>query len=324
MKIDMFSDQLSNSESNSYVNLPLTKTIGTQFEVDLALEANHATYKPEDKSTITNNFVSASPSILYKSSNVNIQAGIKPSWDNGNFKLFPNVMAVFSSADDRVSFQAGWLGYMRYSGFQYMANFNPYIWAPSTTSNTWIEERYAGLKGSVGDHFSYSAKVGYNKINNQPLYINDTLSGKSFEVVNEPEMKVVNFAGELGYTVGEQFSVISNLTFNRYKLQQNEKAWGLLPLEWNTRLTVQVLKDLYVNANLYAFDGPWSLNKVGRRDLPAAMDLSAGLEFKVVNNVKLWAQFNNVFNKEYQRWNQYPTYGFNFLGGVVFSFAQKN
>jgi len=87
---------------------------------------------------------------------------------------------------------------------------------------------------------------------------------------------------------------------------------------------VQVLKDLYVNANLYAFDGPWSLNKTGRRDLPAAMDLSAGLEFKVVNNVKLWAQFNNVFNKEYQRWNQYPTYGFNFLGGVVFSFAQKN
>jgi hypothetical protein len=324
MKIDVFSDQLSNSESNSYVNLPLTKTIGTQFEVDLALEANHATYKPEDKSTITNKFVTASPAILYKSSNVNIQAGIKPSWDNGNFKLFPNVMAVFSSADDRVSFQAGWLGYMRYSGFQYMANYNPYIWAPATTSNTWIEERYAGLKGSIGDHFSYSAKVGYNKINNQPLYINDTLSGKSFEVINEPEMKVVNFTGELGYTVGEQFSVISNLAFNRYKLQQNDKAWGLLPLEWNTRLTVQVLKDLYVNANLYAFDGPWSLNKTGRRDLPAAMDLSAGLEFKVINNVKLWAQFNNVFNKEYQRWNQYPTYGFNFLGGVVFSFAQKN
>jgi len=53
------------------------------------------------------------------------------------------------------------------------------------------------------------------------------------------------------------------------------------------------------------------------------MDLSAGLEFKIINNLKLWAQFNNMLNKEYQRWNQYPVYGFNFLGGVVFSFAQK-
>ena len=87
-------------------------------------------------------------------------------------------------------------------------------------------------------------------------------------------------------------------------------------------MRVQVLKDLYVNTTIYAFDGPWSLTKAGREDLPLAMDLSAGLEFKVYKNIKLWAQFNNVFNKEYQRWNQYPVYGFNILGGVVFSFAQ--
>ena len=89
-------------------------------------------------------------------------------------------------------------------------------------------------------------------------------------------------------------------------------------------MRVQVLKDLYVNSTLYAFDGPLTLTKTGKKNLPAAMDLSAGMEFKVVKNVKLWAQFNNIFNKEYQRWNQYPVYGFNFLGGVVFSFAQKN
>jgi len=51
--------------------------------------------------------------------------------------------------------------------------------------------------------------------------------------------------------------------------------------------------------------------------------LSAGAEYKILKNVKLWAQFNNIFNKQYQRWNQYPVYGFGFLGGVVFSFAQK-
>ena len=322
LKLDVFNDQLNNSESNIYVNLPLKKTIGTEFEADVAIETNLSRYRPQDKKDMSNNFVTLAPSILYKTANLNLQAGIKPAWDNGDFKLFPNVMAEFSSNDDRISFQAGWLGYLRYSGFQYMANINPWMWATATTQNSRIEERYAGFKGSAGDHFNYSVKVAHNIITNQPLFVNDTVSGKSFEVLTEPQMKVMNFTGALGYTVGEKFSIISNLTFNKYNTDLNAKAWGLLPLEFTTTMKVQVLKDLYANANLFAFDGPWSLTKNGRTKLQGAMDLSAGLEFKIVDNIKLWAQFNNILNKEYQRWNQYPTYGFNFLGGVVFSFAQ--
>jgi outer membrane receptor protein involved in Fe transport len=187
-----------------------------------------------------------------------------------------------------------------------------------------VEERYAGIKGAIGDHFNYSAKVAMNILNNQPLFVNDTASGKSFISLKESELKVFNLGGELGYTVGEKFSVVSNLSLNRFRLKDHDKAWGLLPLEWKTTMKVQVLKDLYVNSTLFAFDGPWSNSRQGRKNLPAAMDLSAGLEFKIVKNLKLWAQFNNIFNKEYQRWNQYPVYGFNFLGGVVFSFAQNN
>ncbi|MFL5811274.1 MAG: hypothetical protein ACJ749_17260 [Flavisolibacter sp.] len=324
MKIDVFNDQLSNSESNTYFNLPLQKEIGKEFAIDFDLTANLSRYKPEGKTAIANNYFSFSPSVFFKKPNLNVQAGIRPSWDNSDFKLFPNILVEFVASQLPFSFQVGWTGYLRNSGFQYQAGMNPWIWAPATVHNTMIEERYAGVKGSLGDHFSYSAKLAYNKVNNQPLFVNDTFSGKSFRVVNESEMKVANFGGELGYTVGEKFSIVSNLTVNNYHLKDEVKAWGLIPVEWKTNMRVQILKDLYLNSTLYAFDGPWSLTESGRKNLPAAFDLSAGLEFKIVKNVKLWAQFNNIFNKEYQRWNQYPVYGFNFLGGVVFSFAQKN
>jgi hypothetical protein len=323
IKVDVLSDQLSNSESNTYINLPVSKTLGTNFEAAVAIEANISRYKPDAKSDVSNNYLTLSPSLLYKSQVANIQAGIKPTWDNKTFRLLPNIMAEFSSSDDRFAFQAGWLGYMRYSGIQYATNMNPWIWAPDSTYNSRIEERYAGFKGSAGDHFSYSAKVASNKVTNQPLFVNDIMSGKSFVVMNEPEMKVLNFGGSLGYTVGEQFSVISNITFNQYKTTVAEKAWGLLPLEFTTAVKVQVLKDLYVSGNLFAFDGPWSLSSAGKKKLQGAMDLGAGLEFKVLNNLKVWGQFNNILNRAYQRWNQYPSYGFNFLAGVVFSFAQN-
>jgi hypothetical protein len=324
IKVDVFNDQLSNTESNTYFNLPLQKSIGKTFAVDVAFTANLSRYKPERKDDVNNNFLMISPSILFKTPNVSIQAGIRPSWDNGNFKTFPNVMAEFSAPDKRISFQLGWVGYLRNSGYQYMAGMNPWVWAPDSVYNTRIEERYAGFKGSAGDHFSFSAKAGFHKWNNQPLFMNDTSSGKSFLVVNESQMKVLHLGGEVGYTVGEKFSLVSSFTFNQYaSLKTNDKAWGLLPIEFRTAMRIQVLKDLYFNADLYGFDGPWYLTKSQRGRLEGALDLNAGVEFRVIRNVKLWAQFNNILNREYERWNQYPVYGFNFLGGVVFSFAQN-
>ncbi len=322
IRMDVFHDRANNSESNAYLHLPLQKSIGEKFAIDLAFTGSLSRYRPDNKKAVSNNYFAFSPSFHFKQSNVNVQAGIRPSWDNGEFKLFPNVMMEFNAKELDFSFQVGWTGQMRNSGFKYLAVYNPWIFAPDTVYNTWIEERYAGIKGAVGDHFNYSAKIALNKINNQPLFVNDTASGKSFIVQREGDLKMMSLGGELGYTVGEKFSVLSNLSINTFKTKDLDKAWGLLPLEWKTTVKVQVLKDLYVNSTLFAFDGPWSLTKDGRKNLPMAMDLSAGVEFKVVKNIKLWAQFNNIFNKEYQRWNQYPVYGFNFLGGVVFSFAQ--
>jgi hypothetical protein len=326
VRVEAFRDQLNNTESNSYIKLPMRKVVGRVFEVDATAELSFSRYKPDDKDKINNNYVSLAPTILFKTPNASLHAGIKPSWDNGEFILFPNVMGEIGTKDKRFAIQAGWAGYLRNSGYQYVAGFNPWIWAPSTVMNTRIEERYAGVKGAVGDHFAFSAKMAYNKLNHQPLYLNNQVNGgKSYEIVYEPEMDHFQLGGEMGLTFGEQFSLISNLAINKYRnIEVNKKAWGLLPLEFTTKMRVQVLKDLFITSDLFAFDGPWYQENDGdAKQLQGSVDVSAGAEFKIVKNVKIWAQFNNLFNKEYQRWNQYPVYGFNVLGGVVFSFAQK-
>jgi hypothetical protein len=329
VKIDVFNDQLKNSESNTVLNLPLQKTIGKVFAVNLGVTFDLTRFSPEGKTAINNTMYYLSPSVLFKTPKINAEVGIRPSWDNKTFKMFPNVLAEISTSDKRISFHAGWTGYVRKTTYQYLASQNPWLFIPTQLNNTWIEERFAGFKGSVGDHFSYAAKVGFNKLNNQPLFVNDYKAGgggKSFIVVNEPKMNVLNFGGELGYNIGEKFSLISGLTFNQYTgLTSNAKAWGMLPLELKTNLRLQVIKDLWLKSDLFAWSGPQYLKQDGSSgQLSGAFDLNAGLEFKITKNLNLWTQFNNVFNKEYQRWNQYPVYGFNFTGGIVFSFDQKN
>jgi hypothetical protein len=329
LKINVFTDNLKNSESNTVIDLPLEKTIGKIFGVNLGLNFDLTRLSPKGKSAINNTMYSISPALLFKTPNINLQAGIRPSWDNKVFKMFPNIMADVGTDDSRFTFQAGWTGYVRKTTYQYLASQNPWLWLPSSFKNTWIEERYAGFKGSVGDHFSYSAKVGFSKLNNQPLFINDTtpgFGGKSFVVVNEPRINVLTLGGELGYTVQEKFSLISSLNFDQYTgLKVNKATWGLLPVEFNTSLRLQAIKDLWFKADLFAWSGPKYMKQDGSvGELDGAFDLNAGLEFKITKYINLWTQFNNIFNKQYQRWNQYPVYGFNFTGGVVFSFNQKN
>jgi hypothetical protein len=325
IKLDVFNDRLKNRESNAYFNLPLQKTLGGKFEAAVALEGNLTRYSPDNKKTIKSNYFSLAPSLLVKTENLNLQVGIKPSWDNGEFKLLPNIMAELSSPDKRFTLLGGWIGYLRSNTYQSLAAYNPWIWAPGFSNNSRIEEIYGGFKGSLTDHFSYNVKLGLNKITNLPFFINDKVSGKSFSVVQEPDVRNINIKGELGYTVGEKFSLRSGLNLNNYSsLDVNDKPWGLPPLEFFTTIRLQILKDLFVKGDLFAFDAPWYEIKDDRGRLKGALDLSAGLEFAVVKNVKLWAQFNNIMNNEYQRWRQYPSYGFNLLGGVVFSFAQNN
>jgi hypothetical protein len=332
VRIDIFSDNLKNNESNTVVDLPLEKTIGENFAVKLGLTFDLTRLSPKNKtnsSVINNTMYYISPSVLYKSSKLNIQAGIRPSWDNKTFKMFPNILAEIGTEDQRFTFQAGWTGYLRKTSYQYLASQNPWLWLPTELQNTRVEERYAGFKGSAGDHFSYSAKVGFNTLNNQPLFINDTSAagdGKSFRVVNERQVKVLHWGGEIGYNIEEKFSLVAGFTFNQYaKLKDNKKAWGLLPLELNATMRMQIIKDLWLKGDLFAWSGPQYLKKDGdNAKLDGAFDLNAGLEFKITKNLNLWTQFNNIFNKEYQRWNQYPVYGFNFVGGIVFSFDQKN
>jgi hypothetical protein len=325
-RVHVFTDNHNNSESNTYVNLPLEKTIGQNFTVDLGITFDLTRYKPDSKVAINNTAYYISPAVLYRTPTVNIQAGLRPTWDNKSPKIYPNVTAEIGTPDKRFNFIAGWIGYLRKTTYEYLASFNPWIWAPANMKNTGIEERYIGFKGSVDDHFSYSTKAGFNKITNQPLFVNDTIDGKSFIVLNESQMKVLHYDGEVGYTAQEKFSLRAGFSFNHYmNLKDNPKAYGLLPLELNASMRVQVLKDLYLTSDLFAWGGPQYRKQNGdHAQQKGAFDLNAGLDFQITKNLKIWSQFNDVFNKQYQRWNQYPVYGFNFVAGVIFAFDQKN
>lgn len=320
--LSLFTDNHGASESNFIIKAPVSKSFGKKIGFDIGLTADITSYK-SDTSAIDNNLYYLTPAILFKTPNFKAAAGIIPSWDNNVFAMLPNFSMEAKVNEEKFIVQAGWIGYYNKTNYQYLASVNPWLQQPKFLLNTKMKELYAGFKGSAGSHLTYDAKISYIEFNNQPLFVNDTITGRSFEVVNESKMKAVRIHGELGYTVQEKFSFLAGATFNQYSaLQDNIKPWGLLPVEINASLRWKPLKDFTVKSDLYFWDGAnYRFKDMSYGKLDPAFDVNAGIEFKVAPQLNAWVQLNNILNNQYERWKQYPVLGFNVLAGVTWSFG---
>ncbi|HTL07095.1 MAG TPA: hypothetical protein VL307_02520 [Chitinophagaceae bacterium] len=327
IKIDAFSGNNfagKATETNTVLNLPLTKTFD-DFSFTLGVTADLTNYKPVAKSTIQNNLYYVSPTVQYKNENFYLSAGVSPSWDNKRFHLLPNIMADFVTNDKSFTFQAGWIGYYEKGSYQRYAGINPWLAQPDTLLNTRTQELYAGIKGSLLDHFSYSAKIGAVQYRDMPLFVNDNTDGKTFIILNSPSVQAIKMHGEIGWTQGEDLSWNNTITLTNFtKVEREPKPWGLVPLEITSSLRWQLFKDFFLKGDLYGYRGAPYRSLVGTtlKDFKgqSGVDVSAGVEYKITRSLNLWLQMNNIFNNKYERWHQYPVYGFNILGGIVFSF----
>ncbi|MEO5682099.1 MAG: hypothetical protein ABIQ88_05625 [Chitinophagaceae bacterium] len=329
LKIDVFSGNNfigKGTETNTVLNLPLTKTFGDEFAFNLGITADLTNYKKPSKTTIQNNLYYIAPSVQYKNENFSLSAGVSPAWDNKLFHLLPNIMADIMTSDQNFTFQVGWIGYYDKGSYQRFAGINPFIAQPEALLNTRTHELYAGVKGSLLDHINYSAKIGAIQYRNLALFVNDSTDGKTFNTVYSPSAQAIRMHGEIGWTQGEDLSWNNAITVTRYsKVEGQLTYWGLTPVEITSTLRWQLFKDFFVKGDLYGYKGAPYRVKTSNKDYSgqSGVDVNAGVEFKVTRQLNLWLQMNNIFNSKYQRWNQYEVYGFNILGGIVFNFDTK-
>jgi hypothetical protein len=327
LKVSVFSDNHDPqaTEANTVLELPLQKRISDNFSFNLGFTASLTDYRRTSLPDINNNLYYLSPALQFRNTNVFIQADATPSWDDKQFNLLPDFLAEISTNDQHFTLQFGWIGYYDKGSYQRYSTINPWLAQPATLLDTRVTERYAGFKGSLTNHITYSVKIGLNDYINMPLFVNDSTDGKTFVIRYEPDVQAFQMHGEIAYTQGEQFSISASLNLNNYgHLLFDYKAYGLLPLEFKTNLRWQILKDLWIRSDLWAFTGaPWRGNDNKSYVGDGAFDLNAGIEFRILRQLNLWLQMNNLLNDQYERWHQYESYGFNLLLGVVFTFGQK-
>lgn len=324
LAVNLFTDNWNAHESNMILDAPISKTITDQLAIQLGVTADITSYKALDTS-INNNLVYIKPALTYNTGNLLLKLGWTPTWNKSTYVSLFDLGAQYKWNDTRFILLGGFKSYFDKNTYRSLVAFNPWIQQPLDLQNTKNQELYIGFKGSAGSHFTYNGTLSYLRINDQPLFRNDSSLGNRFYTIYEPKMNDLRIHGEFGYTQAEKFSLLAGVTIHDYSnLDSNAQAWGLLPVEMNASLRYLIAKGLWLKSDLNLWNGSYyqDVNKVAQKAKGVA-DWNAGLEFSATKNLNVWLQVNNLLNSKYQRWNQYQTIGLNVLGGIVYNFNLK-
>ncbi len=187
--------------------------------------------------------------------------------------------------------------------------------------NTKEVQYYGGIKATVGKHFSFNAKAAFITFNNMPLFINDPNDPKSFLITNERKMNALHLHGDMSVVSQDKFTLTAGLDVNTYTgLKDNANAWHLIPLQLTGSFRWNAFKQVLLKADLFAFSGTPAISNTNTEIKLKGTDLSAGGEFKINKKFSAWLDFNNILDNKYQRFNNYPVYGLNVIGGIIVHF----
>ena len=323
--IQLFSNSNKATENSIVLETPFEKTLNDKFAFKLNAIANITTYQTTALANnvhITNSVFSIVPELMYAKPMFNIHVGLSPTWDNGELILLPNIYGEVKIKDQVFLAQAGLIGKVQKNKLQYISAINPWIQLMATQKNTQQIELFGGIKATLGKHFNFNVKASFINYKNLPLFINDVIDGKSFNVVNEPSINNLKIHGDASFIKQDKFTVLAGATFNIYNtLNSNARAWGTTPFEANASLRWWAFKQLLLKSDLNIFAGSPTLLANGTNiNLAGGVDVSAGLEFNFNKKWAAWMDINNILNNKYQRWNNYQVYGLNVIGGVKYSF----
>jgi hypothetical protein len=318
-----FSRENKATETTLELNIPVEKKFSDAVSIKLSAIGNFNKYQIKNSPLqVTNNLFELSPEFVYYSDRFTFHGGVTPAWNNNEVNLLPNIYAEAQLQQNVLIVQAGWVGKYISNSFRTLSGENPYMQDPSFLNNTKEIQYYGGIKATVGKHFNFNAKAAFVNYNNVPLFVNDSLDGKSFYTKNERRVDNLQIHGDMNFISQDKFTFTAGLDLNTYTgLLDNAKAWELIPLKLTGSLRWNAFKQVLIKGDILAFSGAKALLSDGsEKDLKGGTDLSAGAEFKINKQFSAWLDFDNVLNSKYERWNNYPVYGLQVIGGIIIHF----
>ncbi len=342
-----------NSAENRFVAEPTLKfdvmdeAIQTKITVDYVGGSFKNNYEGTNTEALKYGFTNFGivPSFVMKKEDwtINIGAGFVYSMGTENksnkFYIYPSATASLKVVGDLMIFYSGAVGNLQQNSYQNFVDGNPFL-SPTLTIRPTNEmyNLFGGLRGKLASTISYDVRGSYTYDENKALYVSNNFTenptnanyafGNSMQVVYD-DMKIVRFYGEIKADITKNVTVAVDGTFSSYNNRTQSEAWNLPSLQLNSTIDFAITEKWFAGMNLF-YVGERKDQQVntdimylippGPITLDSYFDLNANIRFKYSDRFTTYLKANNITNKVYNKWLNYPVQGFQVLLGANYKF----
>ena len=352
LKLNHFSDAFGSSENRFYAKPSFEFDISDKaIKMNLIVDYLGGSFKKEYSNSnpmqygFTNLGIAPSFELHEQGWIVNIGTSLFYELDaknnNNQFLIYPKINALYHVVDDLMLFYAGAEGNLKQNTYSDFVNENPFL---SPTLNILPTDKqydfFAGLKGKIVNNVSYNIRGSYINERNKALFKSNDYTenssnesfafGNSMQVVYD-DMKTVSFFGELKAAFSKNVTFGINGTFSIYANKNQDEPWNLPRIKLNSTIDFNINKKWYAGVNVFYIGDRKDLKInndivyiVAPTYVPVTLnsyfDANAHLGFKYSDRLTAFLRTNNITNKGYEKWLNYPVQGFQVVLGANYKF----
>ncbi|AUP78294.1 TonB-dependent receptor [Flavivirga eckloniae] len=334
-------------KANAIIDIPINREeISTEIRFDYLGGTFERNYFTTEELIYGNFQVGVLPTYEIKQDDLTVNIGVstfylndRESGDN-KFYIYPNITATYRLVNDILIAYGGIEGDLIQNSYYGFATNNPFV-SPTLVVMPTDQQynAYVGLKGKLSSNMSYNISGHYIADRDKGLFVNNIVSldllnaedyeyGNSFGIVYD-NVDTFGVAGEINVDVNRNFKLGLKAEYFSYNTDLQSEAWNLPDIKGSLFLDYQINEQWFMGANLFYVGKRKGLLSINNGiagissmavDLDSYFDANTHLGYHINDQFSVFAKANNIANKAYQRWQNFPVQSIQFLAGATYKF----
>jgi RNAse (barnase) inhibitor barstar len=235
-----------------------------------------------------------------------------------NYPLIPGLANIYAGIDGRYQKQS----------LRNIINSNPFTSQYELTNMYENLKSYLGINAKMGASADAMFEIAYSDVSKMPLFVtrkDSNFAVNSFSILYT-QVSLLKFSAAFNYSFSEKVRIGVLGNFYNYEISEQAYPWQLPNVDAKMNMRFNIKNKLYPHIDIMAFGAQkqktMDINtKINtNNNIEAFYDISMGLDYRFKNKLSAFVQANNLLNNRYQRWYNYPVYGFNIIGGITMIF----
>lgn len=300
----------------------VSKNFKEKFDIGLMLNANNMIINSNGNNATFG--VTLTPYAKIKLGIWKLQAGPSIIHVGGDIYGAPYLRNEIAIYKNYLVMYNVWTGTHRMQDLITMSKLNPFLSSDTRYGINVTEERtFAGLKGAFPKGFAYDVRFTQWVEKNTLLFQYDTADAivNNFTTVNENRLAYFDVHSSLKYDWKGKLNAHVDFDYFKYNTEKQPIAW------YRPQMQVQIGANYIHNKKFSAGMEFNIINGLKTLDdslkistLKPIVDININANYYLNKHIGFFAELNNAIAQQYKRWNNYPSYGIQFLAGVKITY----